>query len=534
MTNLLKRVSPINIHQMTSCPESVLPTDLDNTCSPSKSWIVNRTVILSIIGISLILRLCYMGFTNLLVEEAYYWNYAQHLDFGYLDHPPMVAVLIKLTTSLLGTHEFGVRIGSMICWLLTAFFSFKLTNLITRGSGQYAVMLLAILPFFFIQSLVLTPDQPLIACWSAALYCLYRALILEEARYWYAAGIWLGLGLLSKYTIVLLGPATLLYLCIVPSARMWFTRKEPYICALITALLFMPVIYWNATHEWVSFVFQGSRRLKSTFSFSLHHVIGLTILFLLPPGVLGLWALLKRNASEKLNPEIKIQRFLQVFTLVPLVFFGLFSLTHGIKFNWIGPGFLALIPWLAMLIKKDHHINSLAIRDCWLITAPIALFFYGCILFVITLGTPEIVYKSFFRKFIAWDNLTQQVHRVASRITAETGATPFIIPLDLYNIGSELSFYQAKFLVQKNIHQSYPVIGRHVFGGESLMYKYWSKDTNLTNKTLIVISQDLTDFNNLKHYVIEKSPLTTIWSQNQVRGAQIKPCYYQVVQMKPQ
>ena len=249
-----------------------------NTLSIQKDLQATQYIFL-IIGLSLLIHMVCITSTVLLAEEAYYWNYAQHLDFSYLDHPPMVALLIKLSTSVFGTHEFGVRAISLVCWMVMAFFSYKLTQLINQGAGPYVLMLLAILPFFFIHSLVITPDVPLIVCWSASLYCLYRGLILNESNYWYGTGIWLGLGMLSKYTISLLGMATLFYMIANPMARLWFRRKEPYLCALIAALIFTPVIYWNATHQWVSFVFQSSRRFASTPSFHLHYLFGLSLLF---------------------------------------------------------------------------------------------------------------------------------------------------------------------------------------------------------------------------------------------------------------
>ena len=240
-----------------------------------------------IIAVTLLVKLLCIGTNDLLAEEAYYWNYSAHMDVGYLDHPPVVALFIKLFTSLFGTNEFGVRIGSIVCWMGTALFSFKLTQLIKPGAGIFAVMLLAILPFFFIHSLIMTPDVPLSVCWSAGLYYLYRSLVLSSSTAWYVAGIWLGLGMLSKYSIVLLGPATLLYLVLMPQARTWFLRKEPYLCLLITALLFTPVIYWNATHEWASFTFQSTRRLEETSSFTFHQLIGLFVVFLTPLGILS-------------------------------------------------------------------------------------------------------------------------------------------------------------------------------------------------------------------------------------------------------
>lgn len=494
-------------------------------------WKAPQTTLylLLIISISLLLHIVCMASADLLVEEAYYWNYAQHLDFSYLDHPPMVAVLIKLSTSIFGTNEFSVRITSLMCWLLTAAFSYKLTELIHRGAGLYAVMLLAILPFFFLQSLVITPDIPLIICWSASLYCLYRALILNQANYWYIAGIWLGLGMLSKYTISLLGIATLFFVIAVPSARPWLRRKEPYTCALITVLIFTPVIYWNATHEWISFLFQSKRRFASTSSIDLHYLIALIFLFITPLGAFGLWELLKKNAEDRVHITVNSKRFMQVFTLVPLGFFALFSLNHEINLNWIGPLFLALIPWLAALstsIPKKRII--------WLRTAVSLLLCYSGILLIGTFNTSEQVQQKLFIKAVAWEPLIKQFHDVAHNIEVTTQKKPIFVPLDNFPIGSELSFYQAKFLAQGKILKPYPVVGSHIFGLESLMYRFWSKNEDLAGAKLILISKELWRFDlaNLKNQVIEQSELKTIWSTGQGQHIKNIPFYYKVVQMK--
>ena len=517
-----------------------LETNKTTNAALSQSHTVDKstytTYVFIIIVLSFLLRLCCVNSYDLLVEEAYYWNYSQHLDFGYLDHPPMVALLIKMTTSIFGTHEFGVRISSMFCWLLTAFFSFKLTQLITRGAGQYAVMLLAILPFFFLQSLVITPDQPLIVCWSAALYCLYRSLVLSEPQYWYGAGLWIGLGLLSKYTIVLLGPAALIYVCIVPTARPWLTRKEPYLAALIATILFTPVIYWNATHEWISFAFQSTRRLHDTSAFSFHHFVGLLLLFLLPSGLLGLWMLLrvKENTLKSTGLSLQPIRFFQIFTLIPLIVFGVFSLNHHIKFNWIGPSLLALIPWLAILIKQSIQSSNPHIFKGWLISAIVLFLCYSVMIFTMMTGTPERAYTLFFNKFIDWSDLTKQVVTIANNVEAQTNTVPIIIPLDTYNISSELNFYQEKFIEHGDIQKSYAIEGRHYFGGNSLMYQYWSNKKNLAGNTLILISRDSIDFESLslKNKIIAKSPIRQFWSHNQGLGANSIPYYYQVAEMR--
>ncbi len=497
-------------------------------------WQTGEYCIFFLIGISLLLRTLGLYFNNLLVEEAYYWNYAQHLDWGYLDHPPMVALLIKTTTAILGTNELGVRFSSMLCWLGTSFFSYKLTNLISRNAGLYAIFLLAILPFFFLHSLIITPDAPLIFCWCAMLYYLYRSLILEDTNSWYIVGLYLGLGLISKYTILLLVPTTLLYVFIVPSSRKWLVKKEPYLALLIALIFFSPVIYWNATHEWVSFLFQSTRRFQSSPSFSFHSYIGIIILFLMPPGVLGLYSLMKKSGNESIYAHKNSQLFLQIFTLTPLIFFGIYSFSHELKFNWIGPIFLATLPWLASLIKNKEHTKKLDTHQWWLITASVLLLGFTGLLFTISFGRPIVIYHKLFPKFIAWDSFTQSFHTIAQQIDIEHQKTPIFVPLDLYNIGSELSFYQAKGLADKHIEKRYPIIGRHVFGGESLMYRYWSPKELAPGDLLILISKDIKDFDNtvLKNHQISKSGLNKIWSQSPMHHSPVHPYYYQVVEFK--
>ena len=480
-----------------------------------------------LVAISFLIKLLCIGTNNLLVEEAYYWNYAAHLDIGYLDHPPMVAVLIKLSTLLFGLNEFGVRMPSILCWIITAFFSMKLTELIKPQATPYALFLLAILPFFFLHSLVITPDIPLIACWSGALYFLYRALVLHQATAWYAAGVWLGLGLLSKYSIVLLGPATLLYLLFVPKARLWFGRKEPYMALLISALLFTPVIYWNATHEWASFAFQSTRRLQATYSFSLHQLVGLFIVFLTPLGVLGFVRLFKKSTPERRLVNRETLSFFKLFTLTPLLVFSLFSATHMIKFNWIGPGLLAVIPWLAILMENGEPI----LKNAWSITAVLLLMIYSAMLFCITFGTPVHLNQALFSKYIAWDDLTRQVHAIAKGVEETTQSAPLIVPMDLYNIGSELAFYQAKFFHQGDINTMYKIMGRDRFGHESLMYQYGSKNENVSGKILILISEKSSDFAapEVTERVTAQSEPKALWSHSQGAHQNIRKYYYQVV-----
>ena len=142
-----------------------------------------RGLALGIVGYSFLLRVTYGGWIELLPEETYYWNYSRHLDIGYLDHPPMVAWLIRLGTALFGNTEFGVRAGALMCGVVTAVFVFRLTrNLFGERTALLALILVQVLPFFFLSGMLMTPDAPLTAAWAAALYFLERALIADRSR----------------------------------------------------------------------------------------------------------------------------------------------------------------------------------------------------------------------------------------------------------------------------------------------------------------------------------------------------------------
>lgn len=220
-----------------------------------------RLAVMAVVGYVVLLRIVYQGSIDLIPQEAYYWNYAQRPALGYLDHPPMVAWLIWLGTSVFGDTEFGIRIGATLSWMATAFFVFRFANnLFGRTPAFLSLLLLSILPFFFGIGMLMTPDAPLTAAWAGALYFLERALIGNREKAWLGAGMCIGLGMLSKYTIALLGPAAIVFLIIHPGSRRWFFTKWPYLCAILAAALFSPVIVWNATNDWASFHFQGSRR----------------------------------------------------------------------------------------------------------------------------------------------------------------------------------------------------------------------------------------------------------------------------------
>ena len=260
----------------------------------------------------------------------------------------MVAWLIWLGTHVFGGSDFGVRIGALCCAAVAAFFSYRLTrNLFGEDSALVALVLMQVMPFFFLAGLLMTPDAPLTAAWSATLYFLERALLAGQARAWLFAGVTIGLGLISKYTIGMLVPVALLFVLLDAPSRQWLLRWQPYVALVIAAVIFSPVIIWNAQHEWASFAFQTSRRLAERPRFSLHRLLISALVLLTPTGFLTLFA--SRLSGR---PESRRWLFLQLAVLVPLSVFVVFSVRHDVKIDWTGALWLGAVPALAFSIVE--------------------------------------------------------------------------------------------------------------------------------------------------------------------------------------
>jgi 4-amino-4-deoxy-L-arabinose transferase-like glycosyltransferase len=194
-------------------------------------------------------------------DEAYYWVWSHALAPGYLDHPPMVALWIRAGTWVAGQGNLGVRLLAPLSAALGSVLLVRAGEdlLPGRNAGLWAALLLNVTLIFAVGSTTMTPDTPLLLFWTATLWALARLHATGRPGWWLAAGIAAGLALDSKYTAVLLAPGILLWLIAAPAMRAWLRRPWPYLCACLAAVIFAPVLMWNAEHGWASFAKQGSR-----------------------------------------------------------------------------------------------------------------------------------------------------------------------------------------------------------------------------------------------------------------------------------
>jgi dolichol-phosphate mannosyltransferase len=449
-----------------------------------------RNPAFGLIAYALVLRLVYAGSVELMPEETYYWNYARHLDFGYLDHPPMVAWLIRIATAIFGQTEFGVRAGALCCGLITSIFVYKLTrNLFGAATALAALLLVQALPYFFLSGLLMTPDAVLVAAWAASLYFLERALIGHQARAWWFAGICLGIGMISKYSIALLGPVAVAFMVWDPPSRRWWRRSEPYVGALFALAIFSPVIIWNAQHEWASFAFQTSRRLAETPQFALHKLIGSILVLITPTGLLAVIAmLLRRQPGEDSTPDAaRRRRLFGLAILLPLAVFAFFSLRHEVKLDWTGAPWTAALPAMAfVMINRDARVGGLArwTRAAWMPTVVVLLLIYGAGLQYLVLGLPGVGYDKHIEVVpVGWRDLSAHIVETASTYRKETGRDVLIVGMDRYAIASEMAFYGGA-----HAPAGLATANSHLFGGMGLMYERWMPPKAQDGRDLLLVA----------------------------------------------
>jgi dolichol-phosphate mannosyltransferase len=463
-----------------------------NTWQPDGSprW---RAIAVALISATVLLRLVYFGQLELLPEETYYWNYSRHLDLGYLDHPPMVAWLIRAGTALLGNSEAGIRLAALCCAAVASIYQYRLTrNLFGEPSALVALVLMQVLPFLFCVGILMTPDAPLTAAWTAALYYLERALLAGLPGAWWGVGIALGLGLLSKYTISMLVPAMLIFVLLDRQSWRWLRHGMPYVAMGIALLLFMPVVIWNAQHEWASFAFQTARRLSDKPRFSLHNLIASAFVLLTPPGFVSLASALRAGRADE---DQRKWRFLQAAVFTPLTVYFLFSLRHEVKLDWTGTVWIGAVPALAFAIVSwdgpaVRGVRAWA-RAAWSPSLLTLLVLYAAAFHYFVSGLPGVGYSQHMEVSPAgWRELGRQVATIASELRQRTGTQPLVVGMDRYPIASELAFYAPDRTVSVR-----ETSASHLFGGSGLMYEQWFPIQQQRGRTLLLVAlkaEDLT------------------------------------------
>lgn len=183
-------------------------------------------------------------------DELYYLACAEHLDWGYVDQPPLIAFIAWFARHIFGESLIGLRLlpavaGAALVWL---------TGAVTRemGGGRFAQAVAAlaviVVPIFLLMNHWLTMNafEPLI--WLAAVWCVLRAINRNQPRYWLWFGVLSGLGMENKYTVAFFVMGVVAGLLLTPERR-FLKSRWIWIGALVSLLIFLPNLIWLVRHD---------------------------------------------------------------------------------------------------------------------------------------------------------------------------------------------------------------------------------------------------------------------------------------------
>ena len=280
--------------------------------------------------------------TELFDDEAYYWVYSKFLDWGYFDHPPMIAVLIKLGTFIF-PGELGVRFFVVIIGTLSVYLIEKLTNPPNLKLFYAIVLNTAILQ---IGGIIAVPDIPLLF-FTALFFWMYKK-YLEQINWMNAVllSITVALLLYSKYHGLLIILATLV------SNFKLLKQPATWLVIVLAILFFMPHVLWQLEHGLPSLNYHLFERVSPAYSlsFTTDYLAGQLLIAGPLLGWLLIWSAFRYKPTDQTQ---KAMRWSLVFVFLLFLASSFKSRTEA---NWTVP---LLVPLIVLGYQYIDANNSL-------------------------------------------------------------------------------------------------------------------------------------------------------------------------------
>ncbi|MBP7748216.1 MAG: glycosyltransferase family 39 protein [Phycisphaerae bacterium] len=407
-------------------------------------------------------------------DEAHYWEWARRLDLSYYSKGPLVAYIIALGRLLLakwsehmvGHEALAVRVPALVLSVATGLGIYTLAAATLRSSrlALAAVAVTCTIPIFAVGAILMTIDAPLACLFVWTLVAVERGLRTGHRGPWLIAGLMIALGILAKYTMVLIFPMVGLTLLCVPRYRAVLRRPGPYVATLIGGLGFVPILLWNSRHNWVSFRHVAGQAGVAggpaiewlgplSYVTGQAAVVGPIWFVATLCAVVALWRRPGAEPGELLEPAAT--RFLICATVTPWLVFLAFSPITKIQPNWpvlaLLPGTVLLVAWLARLLRQPATRSTgrvLIVAGVLLGAGSVAVMHYSHWLTPAFAWlarreppwnlTPVAKYDPTAR-LRGWSQLAAAVDEVLATERA-AGREPFIVTDD-YQTASEIAFY---------------------------------------------------------------------------------------------
>lgn len=428
-------------------------TDADMDSNPGRADAVlqrqARHFAWGLILFSTLLHLLVAGRVELGTDEAHYALYGYLPDWSYFDHPPLIGWLQALALHGLGDSEFALRLIPILLFAAVSLLLLSLVEeLFPRESpwlGLLTIILVQLSIILHLVGLSMLPDGPLLLTGLLSIRFLYRAIHRRDARNWLWLGLCLGLSGLAKYTAVTLVATALLAVLLHDGLRglAVFKRWQLWVGILLAALLITPVLYWNANHDWISFVYQIRHGTGSPHWEGQKFLLSQGSQFLLYAPVVwvgGCVVLLWCGWRERHHPGVQV---LLAGSFPVLLLFAWNSGFTPTLPHWVSLGWLLLTPLVARWLLRHWQAwwARLLFWGSVLLCAPLILAMYSQ-LFIPWLPFPD--QQNPLYDLYGWSAAAQRAKALQADMAAAPGATSATPPrlfIQKWTLASRLAWY---------------------------------------------------------------------------------------------
>lgn len=296
----------------------------------------------------LVINLLTAAFTELSADEAYYWVYGFRLDWGYFDHPPMIALFNSFLDRNVLHTELSVRFLTVLSsagyvWVLYKFIQPK--DLLLFCSIVFSSLAVNIFGF------VSVPDAPLILL-SGLFYWVYqRYFEKEDWQSIVALSIIIPLLFYTKYHALLI-----IVFSVIASPQV-LKRKSFYLIFVASLVVYLPHIYWQVVHDYPSVKYHFFERNSTEYhvEYTIDYFIGQFTFY-------GFFTVLASIAYWFQKEKTFTHRLLIVNYIGFFLFFALSSAKSWVEVNWTVPSITAI----SYLSYSYLSINGLRIRKAFI------------------------------------------------------------------------------------------------------------------------------------------------------------------------
>ncbi|MEW6711409.1 MAG: glycosyltransferase family 39 protein [Candidatus Riflebacteria bacterium] len=356
-------------------------------------------------------------YLDLKPDVGYYWELSRRLDWSYYDHPPMVAYIIAFFRLLLGDTHLAIRLPSILTSAIGSLILFQIGRefLGNPRIGFIAAFLFNLTPAGMAIGFITTPDTPLALFWLTGMYSFLKAINSESDFWWALTGISLGFGAMSKYNMIFFVPAVALTVIAFPRYRHLMLTRRYWLMVGLAGLGTLPVLYWNHTHDWISFKFQfdhglkpNTRGLFKNLGDFLGGQLGTIGLTLFPV----LWFAALKYARVTLSRLDEVRFFLVWLALPKMSFFVYTGMKSKVEANWPQIAYLSAMLLVAEWICAGEGSR----RRNWVI-APSAFLAFLVVIQSLTLIIPLPPNADISTRLHGW----RKMGEVVQRFDADTG-----------------------------------------------------------------------------------------------------------------